>query len=302
MASATTVAPLARYLASTDEKIRDKAIKQLAAFLSSDSPQHALSKSDLDQLWQGIFYCFWMSDKSIVQQTLANELAELLLTTSSTPVSLSFLRGFWETTVREWPGIDRLRMDKYYMLVRRFVNATFRLLSSTGWNNAACEYYNNILTDQGGPLCPSDPRVPTSLAYHLADIYLEELERALKGTPALPTPLFTLLKPFFVLAAKTQNKTTCQRIQSAVFETLFSSLSDRVYRDDESLNKHIERDFPTLISNSCFEKPFIEGRLEPAELKSKLLRALVEIVSSSGSRDFNRRRLYALCKQFEGAV
>jgi ribosomal RNA-processing protein 1 len=80
----------------------------------------------MDKLWKGIFYCastktfqslfysslapgFWMSDKPLVQQGLATELAELILTIATTSASLAFLRGFWETTVREWNGIDRLR-------------------------------------------------------------------------------------------------------------------------------------------------------------------------------------------------
>lgn len=50
-----------------------------------------------------------MSDKPLVQQALASELAELLLAISDTPSSLHFLRGFWITLVREWNGIDRLR-------------------------------------------------------------------------------------------------------------------------------------------------------------------------------------------------
>jgi hypothetical protein len=55
------------------------------------------------------FAGFWMSDKPLVQQALASELAELLLTISDTPSALHFLRGFWITLVREWNGIDRLR-------------------------------------------------------------------------------------------------------------------------------------------------------------------------------------------------
>lgn len=50
-----------------------------------------------------------MSDKPLVQQGLAAELAELLLTITSTDAALAFLRGFWEVMVREWNGIDRLR-------------------------------------------------------------------------------------------------------------------------------------------------------------------------------------------------
>ena len=50
-----------------------------------------------------------MSDKPLVQQALATEIADILLAITSTSVSLAFLRGFWESTVKEWNTIDRLR-------------------------------------------------------------------------------------------------------------------------------------------------------------------------------------------------
>lgn len=50
-----------------------------------------------------------------MQQALASELAELLLTITTTKSSLAFLRGFWETTVREWNGIDRLRYVIFHL-------------------------------------------------------------------------------------------------------------------------------------------------------------------------------------------
>ena len=45
-----------------------------------------------------------------------------------------------------------IRLDKYYMLVRRFVNASFRLLIRDEWDASVCAEYNTILTDKGGPL------------------------------------------------------------------------------------------------------------------------------------------------------
>lgn len=39
-----------------EKKTRDKAVKNLAAFLS-EAPENALSKSEMDKLWKGIFYC-----------------------------------------------------------------------------------------------------------------------------------------------------------------------------------------------------------------------------------------------------
>ncbi len=50
-----------------------------------------------------------MSDKPLVQQALATDIAEILLAIPNTKSSLGFLRGFWEAISREWSGIDRLR-------------------------------------------------------------------------------------------------------------------------------------------------------------------------------------------------
>lgn len=73
------------------------------------------------KLWKGIFYCFWMSDKPLVQQALASELAELLLLVDKTELGLAFLRGFWESTTREWNGIDRLRCVAQHAIVDVYV-------------------------------------------------------------------------------------------------------------------------------------------------------------------------------------
>ncbi|KAI0652418.1 Nop52-domain-containing protein [Trametes meyenii] len=298
--ASTSNPPLGKYLASTDKKTRDKAIKNLSVFLS-DPSRDVLPKAEMTKLWKGIFYCFWMSDKPLVQQALASEIAEILLSISKLSVSLEFLRGFWESTVHEWNSIDRLRIDKYYMLVRRFVNASFRLLIREGWDEAACREYNSILTDHGGPLCSEDPRVPTSLAYHLADIYLEELDKALGNSPVpspLPAPLSTLVAPFLTLAARTQTKTTYQRIQSALLDPLYTALGPSE-DSDEPRSKRARLSTPTLhnlISNACSTSPK-EGPLRSSGLKKLLLKQMFDVASEPDTRDANRRKLYALWKE-----
>lgn len=300
----TATPPLAKYLASTEKKTRDKAIKNLSVFLS-DPSRDVVAKPDMDKLWKGIFYSFWMSDKPLVQQALATELADLVLIITITSSSLAFLRGFWETIVREWNGIDRLRIDKYYMLVRRFVNASFRLLMQVEWDKSACDEYNNILSDTGGPLCPSDIRVPGSLAYHLADIYLEELEKALSNfpnPPPPPAPLYTLLRPFLILAAQTSTSMTYKRIQSALFEPLFLTLSNPIEDQPRSAKRIRLMDgdtdlYPNLVANACYEDPNAEGKIGGALLQKMLLRSLFEVASQPETRDSNRRKMYTLWKE-----
>ncbi|KAG6910530.1 hypothetical protein DXG01_009949 [Tephrocybe rancida] len=307
-----TAPPLGKYLASTEKKVRDKAIKNLSIFLSESTD--VISKPDLDKLWKGVFYGFWMSDKPLVQQALATELADLVLNITQTSSALAFLRGFWEMIVREWNGIDRLRIDKYYMLVRRFVNASFRLLIRAEWDKNATTEYNDILTAPGGPLCPSDLKVPTSLAYHLADIYIEELNKVLgvlstaTTSLPLPPPLHTLLTPFLLLAAQTPVGVTYKRIQSALLDPLFSALASPSDDEEQPVSKRARlvaassyaESYPNLVSNSCFEYSKTEGRVEGPLLRKKLLRSVFEVASRPETRDSNRRKMYALWKDGAG--
>lgn len=156
----------------------------------------------------------------------------------------------------------------------------------------------------------SDIRVPTSLAYHLADIYIEELDKTLKAPPASaspppPAPLKTILHPFFVLASRAQTSITYKRIQSALFEPLFSALSPPSPAEDQPRSQKRVRlstseaneIYPNLVLNACFDNPELEGKLDGPSLKKKLLRAVFEVASQPETRDSNRRKMYALWKE-----
>ncbi|KAL1740962.1 nucleolar protein,Nop52-domain-containing protein [Schizophyllum fasciatum] len=287
MASDSTTPPLAKYLASTDKKTRDKAVKNLSVFLS-DPSRDALPKSEMDKLWKGLFY------------SLASELAELVLTIKTTTAALSFLRGFWDAMCREWAGIDRLRLDKYYMLIRRFVNASFRLLIRNDWNEDTCAEYNEILTRPGGgPLCPSDQKIPSSLTYHVCDVYLEELDKAIasREDDIPPAPLAILISPFLHLACRTINLRTYARVESTVLKPLLLALSE----DEEPRAKRARldapstsaSDFPSIIGNSRVDYSS-EGKLDRRSIRRGLKKTIFHAASAPETRDPSRKRMYAL--------
>ncbi|KAH9997747.1 nucleolar protein,Nop52-domain-containing protein [Russula compacta] len=291
--SASRVPPLGKYLASTDKKTRDKAVKNLAAFLSDPDRPH-ISNHEMDKLWKGIFYCFWMSDKALVQQALASELANILL-------SIDHNSASFETIVREWEGLDRLRMDKYYMLIRRFVNASFRLLMRYDWASGCFKAYNDMLATEGGPLCPDDHRIPSSLKYHIADIYLEELDKILNwdteaGGKCPPrAPLDTLIAPFLTLLARTSSNHTFERVMSTVLEPLIQSLAPPGSAEPPSKKRRrlLGHEILFVADNSCLSS-------SPTATKSSLHQALLKqvfsVASEQDTRDSNRRRLYKFWK------
>ncbi|CUA67488.1 Ribosomal RNA processing protein 1 homolog B [Rhizoctonia solani] len=303
--------PLGKYLASTEKKTRDKAIKSLATFLSDES-QKSMSPSERAKLWKGLFYCFWMSDKPLVQQDLSSELANLVLVIPSLESAIGFVHGFWEAMVREWAGIDRYRINKYYMLIRRFVNATFRLLLKHDWEREACGAINGILQGAGGPLCPDDKTVPASLSYHLADIYLEELDKALDTNDNdCEIPLVTLLDPFIHLSARTSNKITFGRMQTALFTPLLDALvacatpSPDATDSQRRKRKRPSETYPNLIESVCKPKTQAESTAKPQDIARDVLKAVFDVAGHVDTKDTNRRKMYALWRdrteEIEGA-
>ena len=40
--------------------------------------KHTFDNSEMLRLWKGLHYCFWMSDKPLVQEELAGKIATLI--------------------------------------------------------------------------------------------------------------------------------------------------------------------------------------------------------------------------------
>ena len=152
---------------------------------------------------------------------------------------------------------------------------------------------------------PSDPKVPTSLAFHLADVYIEELDKALANAASTPpAPLHTLIHPFLILAAQTPSSVAYKHIQSTLFDPLFSALLNCSLADEfpgqkrARLNPAVGEDqaYPNVVANACYEDPVSEGAVDGLVLHRKLLKSVFEVASQPETKDSNRRKMYALWK------
>ncbi|KAH7403461.1 hypothetical protein BKA64DRAFT_598547 [Cadophora sp. MPI-SDFR-AT-0126] len=160
-----------KQLAANDRPTRDAALSSLRTYLSG---RRDLPPLELLKLWKGLFYCMWMSDRPRTQQALANSLADLVSVLPS-PSVIPFLRAFWQTMQREWTNIDVLRMEKFLLLVRRYLGATFKLLKEGGWDEALVQSHVELLLEV--PCNVTEVRVPNGMRFHVIDIYVDELER-----------------------------------------------------------------------------------------------------------------------------
>jgi hypothetical protein len=123
-----------------------------------------------------LYFCtgIWMQDRPVIQHELAQRLARMIHLISEDRAVL-FLRAFWQTMLREWNGIDKHRLDKFYALMRYFLNETFALVKSNHWSKDLTQTVMQVLQDF--PLNPSPTVVKAGVQFHVLDVFLEELEK-----------------------------------------------------------------------------------------------------------------------------
>jgi hypothetical protein len=151
---------------------------------------------------------------SCPQAQLADRLSEIL-TQLSEAHALLYFRCFMDTMRREWFGIDRLRLDKFLLLVRRFVARMFVGLARRGWAGPECALYAGYLRD--AVLLPQQSTGGRALgvAYQLADVFLPELIKVAGEAPPPAAALAALLQPFGAAMVRAGEQATLDRIRCA---------------------------------------------------------------------------------------
>merc|ERR1711865_119894 len=248
-------------LAHNDKKVRDKTVKVLRLWLGK---QADLTTLDMLKIWKGLFYCFWMSDKRPVQRELAQTLTALIGATHPN-TQMRFVEAFFTTMVREWTGIDRLRLDKFYLLIETFLRGAFDVLVESGWEEDVLDEFVSLMAK--GPLAP-EGRAAKGLTTFLLDKWLPELRKA---SAEVPMEAFDkLLLPFYGILTYSPDKRIVKLTQSKIFEALLP----QNMKEDE-----------TLI----------------ADINQVVLR-LFELASGRDTTAVNRSVLYDLHGQFEVAI
>ena len=216
-------------MAHPDKKTRDANVRALSTFIQRRAP---LSPVDIQKLWKGLFYAFWLSDKPLVQLDLARRIS--CMQTSLTPQRWSdWMTGFFITMQREWNGIDRLRMDKYLSLVSLTLHHSLRYVAVTHrWSESAVQRWVAVYGQH--PLQASNEQ--RGLFLHLADIFVTELTKVVEesGGPPPPFPMLSqLLMPFLAILASPPSPSMAQRVETELLTpliTLASTTSDDTSR------------------------------------------------------------------------
>ncbi|XP_028993081.1 ribosomal RNA processing protein 1 homolog A-like isoform X2 [Betta splendens] len=215
-----TEVQFAQRLASNEKPIRTKALKKLRKYISvrSQKDTGGFTGDELLKLWKGLFYCLWMQDKPLLQEQLSNQISTLIHSFHNLNGQMLYLESFLQTFKREWTGIDRLRMDKFFQLVRFMFKQTFELLKKRNWDSSVVGRFLELLTTQ---LLQSDSAAPSELQLHILDLYLTEL--AAVGSAELTAEQnLVFIEPFCNKAAETKDQILFGAICSSIFSTIIN--------------------------------------------------------------------------------
>ena len=201
-----------RHLASNEKSVRDKTMVSLKTFLKR---MNKATEMDLLKIWKGLFYCMWMSDKTPVQQELAQNMSELVhcFKAGDRDLVMRFLRAFFQTMRREWLGIDKFRLDKYLSLLRKQLHEVFLYLRQAGWATPLVEAWADVLYEE-----VVDSK-PNGLRCHVVDCYLSELRRA-AGSEVSDATFQLLLEPYYRFVALGKDGIAFTRVHDQLFKPL----------------------------------------------------------------------------------
>uniref|UniRef100_A0A3Q3G563 Ribosomal RNA processing 1 n=1 Tax=Labrus bergylta TaxID=56723 RepID=A0A3Q3G563_9LABR len=208
----------AQRLASNEKPIRTKAIKKLRKYINVRSQKEAggFSSDEVLKLWKGLFYCLWMQDKPLLQEELSNQISSLIHSFHHIDGQILYLESFLQTFKREWTGIDRLRMDKFFQLVRFMFRRMFELLKKKNWDSSVVSRFLELLTTQ---LLQSGSEAPCGLQFHVLDVYMSEL--AAVGSAELTADQnLILIEPFFHVISPSL-------LFGAICNSIFSTIIDQ---------------------------------------------------------------------------
>ncbi|XP_041806569.1 ribosomal RNA processing protein 1 homolog B isoform X2 [Chelmon rostratus] len=224
----------AQRLASNEKPIRTKAIKKLRKYITvrSQKATGGFTGDELLKLWKGLFYCLWMQDKPLLQEELSKQISSLIHSFQDVDGQLLYLESFLQTIKREWTGIDRLRMDKFFQLVRFVFRQTFEMLKRRTWDSSVVSRFLELLSAQ---VLQSSGDAPIGLQFHILDLYMSEL--AAVGSAELTADQnLIFIQPFCKTAAKTKDRVLFRAVCSSIFSTIINQAPFAI----EDLMKEVE--------------------------------------------------------------
>ncbi|NXY65962.1 RRP1B protein, partial [Callaeas wilsoni] len=312
----------AQRLAANEKRIRDRALKKLRGYIGvrTQRPAGGFSQEELLKIWKGLFYCMWMQDKPLLQEELAANISQLVHVFQNTEARHLFIQTFWQTMNREWNGIDNLRLDKYYMLMRLILRQSFEVLKRNEWDESLVEPLLQLLMKE---VMDPDSNSPTGIKFHFIDIYLDELAKV--GAKELTADQnLKFIEPFCKMAAKSKDRCVLHAVATGIFEMIVDqspfAIEDLMRElgtnsDGENASEEGKQQNEEVLktkADSCLSRKSAQSSEKTEDISENaddgigtvlqfdykaVADKIFEFASKKNTPSLNRKRLYKLVKK-----
>ncbi|UKK02816.1 hypothetical protein MACK_002913 [Theileria orientalis] len=177
-----TVRSICQNLVSNDHNVRRRAIKNVLELFKKNNTIDDLS---LNKLCKGLYYSLWMTDDPIQVHKISVDIIQLYKSFRTNPrdrnspqnnevdenevdIRLRYIKSLMDTVSKEWPLLDKNRVDKVLLFTRILVSEILYYMNQLQWDlsvlNKLSEVYMGVFsTDNLG------------LWLHFIQVYLNEL-------------------------------------------------------------------------------------------------------------------------------
>ncbi|RMC06206.1 hypothetical protein DUI87_15636 [Hirundo rustica rustica] len=237
------------------------------------------------------------------------------------PAGHLFIQTFWQTMNREWNGIDNLRLDKYYMLMRLILRQSFEVLKRSGWDEGLVEPLLQLLMKE---IMDPDSNSPTGIKFHFIDIFLDELAKV--GAKELTADQnLKFIEPFCKIAAKSKDRRVLHAVATGVFEMIVDqspfAIEDLMKElgtnsDEENASQEGKQGNEEMLKTKdrCLSRKSAQNSEKTEDINENaddgigtvlqfdykaVADKIFEFASKKNIPSLNRKRLYKLVKKFQ---
>uniref|UniRef100_A0A8B9R0A5 RRP1B protein n=1 Tax=Anas platyrhynchos TaxID=8839 RepID=A0A8B9R0A5_ANAPL len=326
MAPAAVPAPevqFAQRLAANEKRIRDRAVKKLRGYISgrTQRPDGGFSQDELLKIWKGLFYCMWMQDKPLLQEELANNIAQLIHVIQNTEARHLFIQTFCFTKKSIPITAHQLFMNACnrfctLQLIRLILRQSFEVLKRNE------NYLLQLLMKE---VMDPDSNTPNGIKFHLIDIYLQELAKV--GAKELTADQnLKFIEPFCKFVAKSKDHSVMHAVASGILEVIVDqspyAIEDLMKElgsdsDGEGVSDNDDHGNDEVLktkADKCFSKKSAQSSEKAEDVNENaddsigpvlqfdykaVADKLFELASKKNIPARNRKRLYKLVKKFQ---
>mmetsp|Transcript_31034 Transcript_31034/g.119107 ORF Transcript_31034/g.119107 Transcript_31034/m.119107 type:complete len:350 (-) Transcript_31034:3140-4189(-) len=199
----------------SDAQVRDLALEALQVWLNKHDN---LSDVEMQKLWKALFYYIWMADKETeIEKAIARVVG------LSDIAGMPFIRGLFKCMVREWHGIDRLRIDKYYLLINEALDKSLDIILSSGSKEQFAETLSEFVAILDEEVFSKSGKEGKGLTLHLLEKWTDKvLKTLLDRRPKATTEILAIvIDPLFDLLSSTD--VSSPKKASQVLDSVLSS-------------------------------------------------------------------------------